>query len=78
LVPVMMQLYGDVEATSFYERFDHRHRIARVLRQLWSLESHRPAFRTFAKTAEEGNDDCDFVKFAHGILKCVAGGGLLG
>ena len=70
LVPVLMQLYGDVEATSMYERFDHRVRITRVLRYLWSLDSHRPSFRTFAQTAtqNESDEQSDFVKFAHGIL----------
>ena len=48
LAPALLLLYGDVEHTGFYEKIGHRRRIGAVLKYLWSLNSHKPAFRGIA------------------------------
>lgn len=45
LAPAMLLLYGDVEHTGHYEKIENRRRIAAVLKFLWSIASHRAAFR---------------------------------
>ena len=71
LVPVLMQLYADVEATGFYESVEHRHKIALVIRHLWELPGHRDSFRAFAATASDDDTEArtPFVKFAMGLFK---------
>ena len=58
----LMRLYGDVEHTGFYEKMNNRFKIALVLKHLWHLESHRPAFLKLAK------DEKSFEIFANGVV----------
>lgn len=46
--PGLLLLYGDVERTGFYEKLTNRRCIMVVLKHLWTLASHRPAFRGIA------------------------------
>ena len=46
LAPCLLLLYGDVERTGHYEKIDHRRKLGKVLKYLWSLPSHRAAFQT--------------------------------
>jgi len=48
LAPTLLLLYGDVERTGYYEKLAHRRCIMVVLKHLWTLPSHRPAFRGIA------------------------------
>ena len=48
LAPTLLLLYGDVEKTGFYEKLTNRRSIMIVLKHLWSLPSHRQAFRGIA------------------------------
>lgn len=48
LAPALLLLYGDVERTGFYEKLTNRRSIMVVLKHLWTLETHRPAFRGIA------------------------------
>lgn len=57
-----MRLYGDVEHTGFYEKMNNRFKIALVLKHLWNLESHRPAFLKLVK------DEKSFEIFANGVV----------
>jgi len=57
-----MRLYGDVEHTGFYEKMNNRYKIALLLKHLWSLESHRPAFLKLVK------DEKSFEIFANGVV----------
>jgi hypothetical protein len=41
-------LYGDVENTGFYEKLPFRRSIMAVLKHLWSISTHREAFRGIA------------------------------
>jgi len=81
LAPALLLLYGDVEKTGFYEKLTHRRHIMVVLKHLWHLPTHRPAFRGIAKSksgAAEGGDAADgqddeadvsyFIRFANGLL----------
>jgi len=52
LAPTLLLLYGDVERTGFYEKISHRRRISSILKHLWGLPSHRPAFRGIALSQE--------------------------
>ena len=52
LAPTLLLLYGDVERTGFYEKISHRRRISAILKHLWDLPSHRPAFRGIALSQE--------------------------
>jgi hypothetical protein len=59
LAPALLLMYGDVERTGlppsanddcsppegFYEKLVNRRSIMVVLRHLWTLAPHRPAFR---------------------------------
>jgi ubiquitin conjugation factor E4 B len=63
LAPGLLELYGDVEETGFYESKEHRHHIALMLKFVWGLEQHRAAFHRFASSTPER-----FVKFANGII----------
>jgi hypothetical protein len=51
LAPSLLLLYGDVERTGFYEKLTNRRSIMVVLKHLWTLSSHRPAFRGIATMA---------------------------
>jgi len=64
LAPSLLLLYGDVEATGYYEAVGHRHHIALILRYLWDIPVHRNAFRKFAS---QENMEL-FIKFANGII----------
>jgi ubiquitin conjugation factor E4 B len=71
LVPALMRLYGDVQVTGYYQVAAHRQLITKILGYLWTLEPHRPAFRTFAETSlrkDGAAEDSAFVKLANGIL----------
>jgi ubiquitin conjugation factor E4 B len=46
--PALLLLYGDVERTGFYEKLTNRRCIMVVLKHLWTLPSHRTAFRGIA------------------------------
>lgn len=48
LAPALLLLYGDVERTGFYEKLTNRRSIMVVLKHLWTLDTHRPAFRGIA------------------------------
>eukprot|EP01039_Chlorochromonas_danica_P011200 gene11200-12488_t len=48
LAPALLLLYGDVERTGFYEKLSNRRSIMVVLKHLWTLPTHRPAFRGIA------------------------------
>lgn len=65
LAPCLLALYGDVEQTGFYDKLEHRYHIACLLKHLWSLESHKPAFLRIAE------DDTKFVKFSHGLMNHI-------
>eukprot|EP01031_Cornospumella_fuschlensis_P026243 gene26243-31702_t len=45
LAPALLLLYGDVERTGYYEKLTNRRSIMIVLKHLWTLPTHRPAFR---------------------------------
>ncbi|KAF1780377.1 Ubiquitin conjugation factor E4, core [Phytophthora cactorum] len=65
LAPCLLALYGDVEHTGFYEKLEHRYNIACLLKYLWKLEGHKPAFLLIAE------DRGSFVKFAHGLMNHI-------
>eukprot|EP01032_Pedospumella_encystans_P017808 gene17808-20285_t len=46
--PGLLLLYGDVERTGFYEKLTNRRCIMVVLKHLWTLPTHRSAFRGIA------------------------------
>lgn len=48
LAPALLLLYGDVERTGFYEKLTNRRSIMVVLKHLWTLPTHRPAFQGIA------------------------------
>jgi ubiquitin conjugation factor E4 B len=48
LAPALLLLYGDVERTGFYDKLTNRRSIMIVLKHLWTLPTHRPAFRGIA------------------------------
>lgn len=48
LSPALLLLYGDVERTGFYEKLTNRRSIMIVLKHLWTLPTHRAAFRGIA------------------------------
>ena len=81
LAPTLLLLYGDVERTGFYEKMSHRRRISAILKHLWELQSHRPAFRGIALSqasisgdgsSESSVTDSEgasfFIRFANGLL----------
>ncbi|KAL4099290.1 hypothetical protein PRIC1_007130 [Phytophthora ramorum] len=67
LAPCLLGLYGDVEHTGFYEKLEHRYNIACLLKYLWKLDGHKPAFLRIAEDRE------NFVKFAHGLMNHING-----
>lgn len=77
--PGLLLLYGDVERTGFYEKLTNRRCIMVVLKHLWTLSSHRQAFRGIAtlpspsssgsaSSSEEGQSQDYFVRFANGLM----------
>ena len=46
--PGLLLLYGDVERTGYYEKLTNRRCIMVVLKHLWTLSTHRSAFRGIA------------------------------
>ncbi|RYH31359.1 hypothetical protein EON65_02720, partial [archaeon] len=48
LAPALLLLYGDVERTGYYEKLTNRRSIMIVLKHLWTLPTHRSAFRGIA------------------------------
>ena len=68
LAPALLLLYGDVERTGFYEKLQNRQAIMVVLKHLWTLSSHRPAFRGIAAVEGATADENYFVRFANGLL----------
>ncbi|TMW65085.1 hypothetical protein Poli38472_009252 [Pythium oligandrum] len=67
LAPCLLALYGDVEHTGFYEKLEHRYNIACLLKYLWKLPGHKPAFLKISGEKE------NFVKFAHGLMNHING-----
>ncbi|ETK74132.1 hypothetical protein F441_19407 [Phytophthora nicotianae CJ01A1] len=65
LAPCLLALYGDVEHTGFYEKLEHRYNIACLLKYLWKLDGHKPAFLRISEDRE------NFVKFAHGLMNHI-------
>jgi len=84
LAPALLLLYGDVERTGFYEKLTNRRAIMVVLKHLWTLDTHRPAFRGIATVttaaastsssasatpiADEDQGQGYFVRFANGLM----------
>lgn len=73
LAPALLLLYGDVERTGFYEKLTNRRAIMVVLKHLWTLPTHRPAFRGIAIANSTAALDDEirqgyFVRFANGLL----------
>jgi len=81
LAPALLVLYGDVERTGFYEKLKNRRCIMVVLKHLWTLPSHRPAFQGIATVKSgpasgamdvEGEGEVQgedyFVRFANGLM----------
>eukprot|EP00644_Phytophthora_capsici_P013443 jgi/Phyca11/568556/estExt2_Genewise1.C_PHYCAscaffold_290239 len=65
LAPCLLAMYGDVEHTGFYEKLEHRYNIACLLKYLWKLDGHKPAFLLISEDRE------NFVKFAHGLMNHI-------
>jgi ubiquitin conjugation factor E4 B len=84
LSPALLLLYGDVEKTGYYEKLTNRRCIMVILKHLWTLPTHRPAFQGIAaltdsstsssssSTSAEGDADSEsenyFVRFANGLM----------
>lgn len=73
LAPALLLLYGDVEKTGFYEKLSNRRNIMLLLKYLWSLPSHRKAFRGIATNTTTGSADGPssssyFIRFANGLM----------
>mmetsp|Transcript_39581 Transcript_39581/g.83197 ORF Transcript_39581/g.83197 Transcript_39581/m.83197 type:complete len:1166 (-) Transcript_39581:47-3544(-) len=62
LAPSLLLLYGEVENTGFYEKNDHRTKIAALLKFLWDSPEHKPAFKRITE------DKKSFITFANGIV----------
>jgi len=64
LAPALLVLYGDVEQTGHEDKLMHRHRIARILKYLYTAgtDAHRQTFQRIAQDRE------GFVKFANGLM----------
>mmetsp|Transcript_56544 Transcript_56544/g.120095 ORF Transcript_56544/g.120095 Transcript_56544/m.120095 type:complete len:1170 (+) Transcript_56544:81-3590(+) len=62
LAPSLLLLYGEVENTGFYEKNDHRTKIAALLKFLWDSPEHKPAFKRITE------DTKSFITFANGII----------
>ncbi len=65
LAPCLLALYGDVEQTGFYEKLEHRYKIACLLKYLWKLPHHKAAFVRISQ------NEVAFVKFAHGLMNHI-------
>jgi len=69
LAPALLLLYGDVEHTGFYEKVPFRRYMMIVLKHLWSLSTHRPAFRGIANiTNNDSSGPTEFISFANGLI----------
>jgi ubiquitin conjugation factor E4 B len=71
LAPALLLLYGDVEKTGYNEKLTNRRAIMVVLHHLWTLPSHRLAFRRIAGGSESGDAKIhqnNFIRFANGLL----------
>lgn len=53
LAPALLLLYGDVERTGFYDKLTNRRSIMIVLKHLWTLPTHRSAFRGIVSSFDE-------------------------
>ena len=62
LAPSLLLLYGEVENTGFYEKNEHRTKIAALLKYLWDSPAHKPAFKKIT------DDKTNFITFANGIV----------
>jgi ubiquitin conjugation factor E4 B len=62
LAPSLLLLYGEVENTGYYEKNDHRAKIAALLKFLWSSPEHKNAFKGITE------DKNSFITFANGIV----------
>mmetsp|Transcript_26329 Transcript_26329/g.47467 ORF Transcript_26329/g.47467 Transcript_26329/m.47467 type:complete len:1162 (-) Transcript_26329:106-3591(-) len=62
LAPSLLLLYGEVENTGFYEKNDHRTKIAALLKFLWDSPEHKPAFKRITENKKS------FATFANGIV----------
>lgn len=58
LVPNLLKLYVDIEFTGshtqFYDKFNIRHNISELLEYLWTVPSHRNAWKMIAVKEEKG------------------------
>ncbi|KAI5062089.1 hypothetical protein GOP47_0022628 [Adiantum capillus-veneris] len=58
LVPNLLKLYVDIEFTGshtqFYDKFNIRHNISELLEYLWTVPSHRNAWKMVAAQEEKG------------------------
>jgi len=62
LAPSLLLLYGEVENTGYYEKNDHRTKIAALLKYLWDSPDHKAAFKGITE------DKKSFITFANGIV----------
>jgi ubiquitin conjugation factor E4 B len=62
LAPSLLLLYGEVENTGYYEKNDHRTKIAALLKFLWDSPDHKAAFKGITE------DKNSFITFANGIV----------
>lgn len=62
LAPALMELFGDVEATGHYDKIRHRMKVVAIINHLWTLNAHRPAFRSIASSSTA------FVSFGNGVI----------
>eukprot|EP00607_Mallomonas_marina_P000870 CAMPEP_0182437684 /NCGR_PEP_ID=MMETSP1167-20130531/85215_1 /TAXON_ID=2988 /ORGANISM="Mallomonas Sp, Strain CCMP3275" /LENGTH=550 /DNA_ID=CAMNT_0024630693 /DNA_START=937 /DNA_END=2586 /DNA_ORIENTATION=- len=78
LAPTLLLLYGDVEKTGFYDKLSHRRSIMVCLKHLWTLATHRQAFRGIASgnqssssvssSSSEDMSNGYFIRFANGLM----------
>jgi len=66
LMGCLVDLYGDVEHTGYYDKMMHRFRIMRTMQYLWTLREHREAFRRIS------GDAALFLRFCHGLMNHTA------
>ena len=62
LAPSLLLLYGEVENTGYYDKNEHRTKIAALLKFLWSSPEHKSAFKRITE------DKKSFITFANGIV----------
>lgn len=53
LAPALLLLYGDVEKTGYYDKLSNRRCIMIVLKHLWTLPTHRSAFRGIVNSYDD-------------------------